>query len=90
MPPNAGLTDQVTSELAAPVAVALNCWVCELVRDTVAGDTVTVGLCPTATPWKRSATSNKLAGRPSCAVRAVATNGLRGELASKSVQFILF
>src|SRR5450756_429833 len=62
MEPTAGLTDQVTPELdGLPVTVAVNCWGCELVRETAAGETVTVTFCPcpTATPCNSRVTANR-------------------------------
>jgi hypothetical protein len=41
MVPTAGLNDHVTPVLAAPVTVAVNCWVCETVSEVVEGVRVT-------------------------------------------------
>lgn len=62
MEPTAGLTDHVTPVLdELPVTVAVNCWVSELVRETDAGETVTVTFCPcpTATPCNSSVTASR-------------------------------
>ena len=37
-----GLSDHVTAVLELPVTVAVNCWVCETVREDVAGVSETV------------------------------------------------
>jgi hypothetical protein len=42
MVPTAGLSDHVTAVLVVPVTVGVNCWVCETVREVVAGVSVTV------------------------------------------------
>jgi hypothetical protein len=40
--PTAGLTDQVTVVFDVPVTVAVNCWLCDELKDALAGLTLTL------------------------------------------------
>ena len=95
MEPTAGLTDHVAPELdELPVIVAVNCWVCELVRAADAGETVTVTFwpCPTATPCNSRVTANRPGtdmARPERVGRTGRREPIAVEVALVSMNFIV-
>lgn len=95
--PTSGLTDHVTPELdELPMIVAVNCPVCELVRETDAGETVTVTFCrcpcPTATPCNSRVTANRPGtdmARPERVGRTGRREPIAVEVALVSMNFIV-
>ncbi len=92
--PRAGLTDQVTPEVELPVTAAVNCWDCEVVRETEAGETVTATFCPwpIATPWRSKEAANKRVTdmpRPARVGRRGLRGGITRKLALVNINFIV-